>query len=79
MKEKKSIKLNDVYEGDKVIIRNIDNIALKSFLAQIGVFENTEVRISKIAPSGSPIALQTNDSEIAIRKEVAAHIEVQRV
>lgn len=79
MKERKFIKLNEVQEGDKVLIKNIDNMALKNFLAQIGIFENTEVIISKIAPLGSPIALQTEDSEVALRNEVAAQIDVQRI
>jgi len=73
------LKLSNVGEGKKVLIKDIKDVQLKTFFAQLGIFVGDEVYVSKIAPFGSPIALDTAGVEIAVRKDDADRIEVELV
>lgn len=71
--------LTDIEKGQKVLIKDIKNIFVKNQLNKIGVYINEPIEVSKVALFGSPIAIKTFDTEIAIRKEIAELIEVEPV
>ena len=73
------LKLSNIGEDKKVLIKDIKDVQLKTFFAQLGIFVGQEVYVSKIAPFGSPIALNTVGIEIAVRKEDAEMVEVELV
>ncbi len=71
--------LNEISEGNKVLIKDIKDSAIKNDLGKLGIFVENEIYVSKVAIFGSPISLRTQDSEIAIRKDVAELIKVQKI
>lgn len=64
-------------KGDNALITKIasDKIPLK--LLEMGCLPGNEVKVLQTAPFGCPMYLNINGSHLAIRKEVAAEIEVQ--
>ncbi len=79
MNTETSFNLRTIKVGERVKIKEIKDLIIKNYLAQVGIFIHQEIVVSKIAPSGSMIALQTQDLEIAIRADIANYIEVQPV
>lgn len=79
MNTETSFNLRTIKLGEKVKIKEIKDLTIKNYLAQVGIFIHQEIVVTKIAPFGSMIAVLANDAEIAIRKEVAEVIEVQSV
>lgn len=52
---------------------------LKSRLLELGIVENTKVKLIKYAPLGDPIQISIRGYNLAIRKEIARDIEVQKI
>ncbi|MCX7729485.1 MAG: ferrous iron transport protein A [Bacteroidia bacterium] len=75
--EKTTCLLSQTEEGKLVKIKAIKDLAAKNNLSRIGIFVNNEIYVSKISLGGSPIAIQTNDIEVAVRKDIASLIEVE--
>lgn len=71
--------LNQLKEGRKVKVKEIKDIYVKNQLNQLGITLEQEVLITKISAFGSPIALKSADTEIAIRKDVAELIFVEPI
>lgn len=65
--------------GQKAIIVAVttDEIPLK--LLEMGCLPGNEVMLLETAPFSCPMYLNINGSHLAIRKEVAAHVEVEIV
>ncbi|TPN83980.1 FeoA family protein [Aquimarina algicola] len=63
--------------GQRALIKEItsDNIPLK--LLEMGCLPGNEVKLVRTAPFECPMYLVVNGSHLAIRKEIAAQIEVQ--
>ncbi|MBM1105458.1 ferrous iron transport protein A [Aurantibacter crassamenti] len=62
--------------GQKGIIKDFDVEALPIKLLEMGCLPGNEVEILHIAPFKDPIYINVNGSHIAIRKSVAAQIEL---
>ncbi len=60
-----------------VIDFNSDNVPLK--LIEMGLIAGAEVKLIQIAPLGDPYLFEISGSYVAIRKELAAQIEVSEV
>ncbi len=69
--------LSKVSEGKKVLVKDIKNDVVKNNLSRVGIFIDNELFITKKGWGNSPIALQKDDLEIAIRKDIADLIEVE--
>lgn len=72
------IKLADLREGEAAIIEQIDlsgELALR--LMELGFLPGTSVTAARSAPGGDPRVFQVDGSEIALRKETAAHLTVK--
>lgn len=66
-------------KGDRAIIKefSIDLVPLK--LLEMGCLPGNEVELVQMAPFHDPLYLNINGSHLAIRKETAAHIEVELI
>ncbi len=72
--------LTELKAGDKCTICNLNNInlAVKKRLKDFGVTEGCEVCIKRVMPLGGPFMLQVKGQTVAIRKNEASKIEVER-
>ncbi len=71
--------LADLRRGEKAIIKEfeIENVPLK--LLEMGCLPGNEVELVQIAPFKDPMYLNINGSHLAIRKETAEHILVEKI
>lgn len=71
--------LSNTKTGQKVLVKEIKNPSVKNILQKFGILIKDEIVVTKIAIGGSPIAIKNNNTEIAIRKNIAEYIEVEPV
>lgn len=72
-------KLAELREGEQAIIDRVelpDNVALR--LMEMGFFPGNTVTAARCAPGGDPRVFRVDGSEIALRKETAAHLYLKR-
>ncbi len=69
----------DLKKGEKAIILDfpIDTIPLK--LIEMGCLPGNEVALVQTTLFNGPLFLTINESNIAIRKDTAAHIQIEKV
>ncbi|RXG24465.1 ferrous iron transport protein A [Leeuwenhoekiella aequorea] len=72
------ISLDLLKRGEKAIIKEftLDMVPLK--LLEMGCLPGNEVELVQIAPFKDPMYLNINGSHLAIRKETASHILVEK-
>lgn len=56
---------------------NVEELPLK--LLEMGCLPGNQVKLIQVAPLGDPLYLNINDSHLAIRKETAKQIIVEKV
>ncbi|MBL4887508.1 MAG: ferrous iron transport protein A [Flavobacteriaceae bacterium] len=73
------ISIVDLKKGESGIIKEfpIDCVPLK--LLEMGCLPGNKVTLIQTAPFKDPLYLSINDSHLAIRKETAAKIEIERI
>ena len=73
------ISLDLLKRGEKAIIKEftLDMVPLK--LLEMGCLPGNEVELVQIAPFKDPMYLNINGSHLAIRKETASHILVEKI
>ncbi|MDP5043545.1 MAG: ferrous iron transport protein A [Leeuwenhoekiella sp.] len=73
------ISLDLLKRGEKAIIKEftLDMVPLK--LLEMGCLPGNEVELVQIAPFKDPMYLNINGSHLAIRKETASHILVEKL
>ena len=64
-------------KGQKAIITDFDINAIPLKLLEMGCLPGNKVELLQVAPLGDPIYINVNDSHVAIRKEMAAGIDVE--
>lgn len=71
--------ISDLLKGDKAVITNfiVDNIPLK--LIEMGCIEGNSVELVQNAPLKDPLYLNVNGTFLAIRKETASQISVEKI
>jgi len=71
--------ISDLVKGDKAIITSfiVDDIPLK--LIEMGCIEGSFVELVQKAPLKDPLYLNVNGTYLAIRKETASQILVEKV
>ncbi|WP_108867895.1 FeoA family protein [Aquimarina aquimarini] len=64
-------------KGQRALIKEITSDIVPLKLLEMGCLPGNEVELLQIAPFQCPLYLNINGSHLAIRKEIAVHIEVQ--
>lgn len=73
------LSLASLKKGQKAIIKSFTNNALSSKLIEMGCMPGELVLLSKIAPFGSPIAINIAGYELSLRKDEADTVIVELV
>ena len=71
--------LKDGVPGDAFKIRDIGDSDLKQRLMTMGLVPGTKITVLRSAPFGDPMAIGVRSYNLALRREDAAKIEVQKV
>ena len=73
------ITVADLKLGEKGIIKEFaqDNLPIK--LLELGCLPGNEIEMIQIAPLKDPVYINVNGSHIAIRRSVAAQIELELI
>ncbi|SHJ48729.1 FeoA family protein [Aquimarina spongiae] len=64
-------------KGQRALIKEIPTDVIPLKLLEMGCLPGNEVQLLQTAPFSCPMYLNINGSHLAIRREVAAEIEVQ--
>ncbi|MHC4551782.1 MAG: metal-dependent transcriptional regulator [Planctomycetota bacterium] len=74
-----TVTLQDVPVGDKCVVKRINRkAAAMQRLVEMGISRGAVVEVERVAPLGDPIEVKVKGYHLSIRKEEAAHIEVQQ-
>lgn len=69
----------DLKQGEKGIITSISNDYIPVKLFEMGCLPGNTVELLQHAPFKDPLYLNINDSFLAIRRETALHIEIEKI
>jgi ferrous iron transport protein A len=69
--------IDSLQKGQKAIIISFDDSIVPLKLIEMGCMEGNTVELLQIAPLGDPLFLSVNDTNLAIRKEMASKIFVE--
>jgi len=75
----KPLPLADLPKGERAVIARLNlEPELSKRLMELGFLPGGQVRAGRSAPGGDPKVFEVDGSEIALRRETAAHIHVER-
>ena len=69
----------DLKKGERVIIKDSSSKDIPLKLLEMGCLPGNEVQLLQLAPFSDPLYLNINDSFLAIRKETAALILIDKI
>ena len=76
----KELELSKLKPDEKAIIKEINlQGKLKYRLLELGIVENTELKRIKYAPLGDPIQISIRGYNLAMRKETAKKIKIEKL
>lgn len=76
----KELELSKLKPDEKAIIKEIKlQGKLKYRLLELGIVENTELKLIKYAPLGDPIQISIRGYNLAMRKETAKKIKIEKL
>jgi ferrous iron transport protein A len=74
------VMLRDIEPGQCARVKKLaGEQRLKRRLMDMGITPGIEVGVVKVAPLGDPVELTVRGYELSIRKDEAAHIEVEKL
>ncbi len=74
-----TLKLSEMKEGEKGRVLEISGSEqLKKKILVMGILPGEEVIVDRIAPFGSPIVVNVKNMKVALRKDEANHITVEK-
>ena len=76
---KMGLTIADLNKGERGIITDSSSKDIPLKLLEMGCLPGNEVKLLQVAPFSDPLYLNINDSLLAIRKETAALILIDRV
>ena len=65
--------------GEKAIITDVSSIHIPLKLLEMGCLPGNSVELVQVAPFQDPMYLNINGSHLAIRKEMAAQINITKL
>ena len=69
----------DLKLGEKGVILDVSSIHIPLKLLEMGCLPGSEVQLLQSAPFADPMYLNINGSHLAIRKETAIHIAIEKI
>lgn len=71
--------LDQLAVGDRALIKSYleEDIALK--LLELGMIPNELITVVRKAPPGDPIAIKIGNSVLALRKDEAAAVKIEKI
>ncbi|CAH0533872.1 hypothetical protein VST7929_01748 [Vibrio stylophorae] len=75
------MKLSQLQHGQVAVVSSVSALApeTRKKLMVMGLLPHTEIMVVRCAPLGDPLQVQVRDVNIALRKSIAAEIEVEVV
>ena len=64
--------------GEEAIITDVSSIHIPLKLLEMGCLPGNSVKLLQIAPFKDPLYLNINGTHLAIRKETAIHIQIEK-
>ena len=74
-----STTLADLKKGETAVIIDVSSIEIPLKLLEMGCLPGNNVQLVQIAPFSDPMYLNINGSHLAIRKETAIHVLIEKV
>ena len=71
--------LANLKRGERAIIRDVSSREIPLKLLEMGCLPGNFVELVQLAPFKDPMYLNINGSHVAIRKETAIHILIEKV
>ncbi|MDX1303164.1 ferrous iron transport protein A [Photobacterium sp.] len=73
------MKLSDLSCGVNGVVTDMSNlpVATRKKLMVMGLLPNTAVSVIRLAPLGDPLQVRVRGVDIALRKQIAANIDVE--
>ena len=71
--------LKDATTGMTLTVTSIGDSPLKQRLMTMGLIPGTQIKVLRSAPFGDPIAIALRSYNLAMRRDDAALVEVQKV
>ncbi len=65
--------------GEKAIITDVSSIHIPLKLLEMGCLPGNAVKLLQLAPFKDPMYLNINGTHLAIRKETAIHIQIEKI
>lgn len=65
--------------GEHAVITDVSSVRIPLKLLEMGCLPGNSVELVQLAPFQDPMYLNVNGSHLAIRKETAAHILIEKV
>ncbi len=69
----------DLERGERAIIKDISTDMIPIKLLELGCLPGNPIELIQIAPFKDPIYINVNGSHLAIRKETALHIFIEKI
>lgn len=74
-----ALTIADLHKGEIAIIVDVSSKEIPLKLLEMGCLPGNEVQLLQVAPYSDPMYLNINGSHVAIRKETAALITIERI
>ncbi|WNH08513.1 FeoA family protein [Thalassobellus suaedae] len=71
--------LANLNRGERAIITDVSSIHIPLKLLEMGCLPGNSVELVQLAPFQDPMYLNINGSHVAIRKETAIHILIEKI
>ena len=71
--------LAQLKKGETAIITDVSSIEIPLKLLEMGCLPGNSVKLIQLAPFQDPMYLNINGSYVAIRKETASHILIEKI
>lgn len=70
--------LADLKQGESATITDVSSVHIPLKLLEMGCLPGNSVNLVQLAPFSDPLYLNINGTHLAIRKETAIHILIER-
>ena len=74
-----STTLADLKKGESAVITDVSSTEIPLKLLEMGCLPGNSVQLVQVAPFADPMYLNINGSHLAIRKETAIHVLIEKL